>query len=128
MEKYNTTMKKSIVLYLAVITSIIFCSCELGRSISVYEPRQAIEVSSVQIVPNGQQVPQGYVVIGSASYGDTGLTFEGNCTYEAIIEQARLDGAKVGASIIYVSNVTAPNYLGTTCYNVTVQFYALQRQ
>lgn len=121
-------MKKSIVTCFAIIISIVFCSCELGRSISVYESRQAIDVRSVQIVPNGQQVPQGYVVIGSASYGDTGLTFEGNCTYEAIIEQAKADAAKVGASIIYVSNVTAPNFWGTTCYNVTVQFYAPQEQ
>ena len=96
--------------------------CSVKKSISMYETRQPY-YGNITIVPMGQQVPEGYKMIGTASYGEGGFTKTSNCTLEAIIDQARQDASKNGASLVNIMKVKEPNVWGSSCYYVTVAFY-----
>ncbi len=88
----------------------------------MYETRQPY-YGNITVVPMGQQVPEGYRMVGTASYGDGGFTKTSNCTLEAIMEQARADASKNGASLVNIMKVKEPNWWSSTCYYVSVAFY-----
>ena len=115
-------MKNKLMLVVTLMLLLSGCSRTLKKSVSMYETRQSY-YGEITIVPLGQQVPEGYKMIGTATYGDKGFTKTENCTFEAIIAEARADASKNGASLISVMSVKEPGVWTTTCYTITVAFY-----
>lgn len=118
-------MRKKIFILLASL--FLFSGCGLKRTVSMYETRQPY-YGEIVVIPMGQQVPDGYKMIGTGSYGEKGLTKSKDCTLEAIINQARLDAKDKGASLISIMKIKEPNLLISTCYQVTISFFIKKDQ
>lgn len=70
-----------------LIATIFICSCGTTKNMSVlkyYPPTQ----EEVEVMGIGQTIPEGAVMIGNITIGDTGFTSAYNCTYSIIIQQA----------------------------------------
>ena len=107
-------------------------------------------VNDVEIIQVGQQLPPNIKRIGSISVGDSGFTKTENCTYEACIQAITCKAKEIGADIVFILSIKAPDYRssitlgtgitgfglgmrpttmtgvsisGTTCYAIEAEFY-----
>ncbi|MGM9746067.1 MAG: DUF1471 domain-containing protein [Paludibacteraceae bacterium] len=105
---------------------LVFISCGLVKTVSVSEKFTPTE--NIEIVPLNQPLPPGLTRIGSITInGSQSVVWSyDDCSYEncmqAIIEEAK----KVGADVIYIVSVVAPNQgfiSGTGCYTIIADLY-----
>lgn len=114
-------MKKFISILLGFSVILLVSSCGLKKQVSVngtYEPTQG----KISIIQTNQYLPDNIYRIGSIVVGESGLTPEGDCTYEACMQTIENEGRRVGAQLIYIVKVVEPN-LYSTCYNITADLY-----
>ena len=114
-------MKKVISILLGICVLALATSCGLKKQVSVngnYEPTQG----KIAIIQTNQYLPENIYRIGSIVVGESGLTPEGKCTYEACMQTIENEGRRVGAQLIYIVKVVEPN-LSSTCYNITADLY-----
>lgn len=100
-------------------TCLLLVGCAAKKrftSFSYNEPYNG----NVIVIPNGQSVPDGYIMIGTISYGDTG--FSTKCSLEYEIQDAIETAKKNGASLIYIQSIKTPDFF-STCYRTTFALY-----
>lgn len=112
-------MKK--ILFILIVLATL-SSCKLKKSMAIYEYGNPT-TERVILLPSGQEIPEGYTMIGICTYGEAGMTPTETCTYEAITRTAMEDARKIGATLVYVAHVKEPSIWGSTCYKITVHFY-----
>ena len=111
-------------LFIVLFTSIILtslASCGLKKQVSVkqyYPPTEG----NIPIVQTNQPLPTNIFRIGSIVVGESGLTPDGQCTYEACMQTIENESRRVGAQLVYLVRVVEPN-LYSTCYNITAELY-----
>lgn len=115
-------MKKLLFIFLVLAT---LSSCKLKKTMAIFDYGQPTS-ERVVLIPSGQDIPDGYVMVGTCTYGEAGMTPTEICTYEAITRTAMDDARKIGAILVYVAHVVDPHPLGSTCYTITVHFYRKQ--
>ena len=114
-------MKNLITILLGVCILAMATGCGLKKQVSVngnYEPT----IGKIPIIQTNQSLPTNIYRIGAIVVGESGLTPEGKCTYEACMQTVENEGQKVGAQLIYIVKVVEPN-LHSTCYNITADLY-----
>lgn len=111
-------------LFIITFTSIIFVlltSCGLKKEVSVkqyYPPTEG----NIPIIQTNQTLPSNIFRIGSIVVGESGLTPEGKCSYEACMQTIEKESRRVGAQLVYLVRVKEPD-LHSTCYNITAELY-----
>ena len=110
---------------LYVLTSIILLavsnSCSLKKQVSVKEYYPPTE-GNIPIIQTNQPLPKNIFRIGSIVVGESGLTPENECTYEACMQVIEKESRRVGAQLVYLVKVKEPDF-NSTCYNITAELY-----
>ncbi len=88
-------MKKILFLFIVLAT---LSSCKLKKSMAIYEYGNPT-AERVILLPSGQEIPEDYVMIGTCTYGEAGMTPTEICTYEAITRTAMDDARKNWSNI-----------------------------
>ncbi len=115
-------MKKLFCILSLFVILFTLNSCGLKKQVSVrqyYPPTEG----DIPIIQTNQPLPQNIFRIGSIVVGESGLTPDGKCTYEACMQVIEKEGRKVGAQLIYLVKVREPDLLFSTCYNITAELY-----
>lgn len=115
-------MKKTLLIFIVLIA---LSSCKLKKTFAIYEYGQPTS-ERVVLIPSGQEIPDGYMMVGTCTYGEAGMTPTEICTCEAITRTAMEDARTIGATLVYVAHVKEPHPWGSTCYTITVHFYKKQ--
>ena len=104
----------------AMLFSITLSSCGLKKQVSVKEKYPP--TTEVKIIQTNQYLPDNLIRIGSIVVGESGLTPDGKCIYEACMQVIETESMKAGANVVYLVRVVEPN-LYSTCYNITADLY-----
>lgn len=111
-------------LFLVLTFTVIFNACSPKLRSVIVEKRQPLAYDSEVFVLNPQDpIPADAKVIGNLSIGDTGFTTK--CTYEMVLEQARLQARENGANVVRIVEHKRPNALGSSCHRLKVVFYSV---
>lgn len=114
-------MKKH--LFLSFILAFFLFSCGTSQKTGVLQFATPLtENEKVEVLGQGQQVPDGAKLIGTFNYGDSGLTASSNCTYAALIEKATKEARALGANVVYVTKHRDPNMF-STCHAIKGNYY-----
>jgi hypothetical protein len=110
-----------IIYKMAIILSACFLlvDCAAKKNVASFSYNEPYN-GNVIVIPNGQSVPEGYIMIGTISYGDTG--FSTKCSLEYEIQDAIETAKENGASLIYIQSIKAPDFF-STCYRTTFALY-----
>ncbi|MEO6683373.1 MAG: hypothetical protein ABIN48_11190 [Ginsengibacter sp.] len=72
---------------------------------------------AVLVIGIDQPEPDHAEVLGKVKIGDNGLTLD--CTYETVIDKAKMEARKVGGNAIKIIEHKPPSTLGTSCHRIT---------
>ncbi len=114
-------MKKLLYIFTSIILLALFNSCALKKQVSVKEYYPPTE-GNIPIIQTNQPLPQNIYRIGSIVVGESGLTPDGKCTYEACMQVIEKESRRVGAQLVYLVRVKEPDF-NSTCYNITAELY-----
>ena len=113
---------KKVILFLATLFFLLTLgSCGLKKQVSVkqyYPPTEG----NIPIIQTNQPLPSNIFRIGSIVVGESGLTPDGKCTYEACMQTIEKESRRVGAQLVYLVRVKEPD-MHSTCYNITAELY-----
>ena len=70
----------------------------------------------IEVFQMNEDVPGKYIVLGSVSVGDGGMTMK--CGYDDVINAAQEKAKNVGGDAIQIIQIKEPNYIMTSCYNL----------
>ena len=103
-------------LFIALIISS--CSPKISTNISSnYQPldyRQEVVVFSMD-----KAEPDGAEFLGQVKIGDTG--FSTNCSYDVVVDKAKLEARKVGGNAIKIVEHKMPSVMGSSCHRITAR-------
>lgn len=113
---------------------LIFASCVLARTVSVSE--QYTPTENIEIVHINQPLPANLTRIGSITIdGNSSLVWTADeCSYETCMQLLIEEAKKVGADVVYIVSVIAPNagfmatpyfysVSGSSCYTIVADIY-----
>ncbi len=66
------------------------------------------------------EVPKAAILVGSLKIGDSG--FSTDCSYETVIDAAKLEARKAGGNVVKITKHRTPDFL-STCHRITAQIY-----
>lgn len=107
---------------LLLLACAILVGCSVKKNFVSFSQNEPYN-GDVTVIPNGQSVPDGYIMIGTVSYGDTG--FSTKCSLEHEIQDAIETAKSSGASLIYIQSIKTPDFY-STCYRTTFALYKKQ--
>lgn len=97
---------------------IIFSSCNPKISTSLSKSYPTLDYKQdVLVLSLDQAEPENAEVLGQVKIGDTG--FSTNCSYDIVIDKAKLEARKAGGNAIKITKHTPPSAFGSTCHNIT---------
>ena len=101
-----------------VIAMIIFNSCNPKISTSISKSYPPLDYrQEVVVIGLEQSEPDSTEVFGQVKIGDTG--FSTNCTYDIVIDKAKLEARKAGGNAIKIIKHRPPTALGNSCHRIT---------
>ena len=105
--------------------TLVLVSCGASVKSNFTTQLEPIKIDQkVAILDLKNTVPDGATKIGTASFGDTG--FSTNCDFNTNLIDARKIARKNGANVIKVTEKKEPNFFGSSCYRIKVDFYSYQ--
>jgi hypothetical protein len=116
-------MKHNFFLAVLLLGLINSCSPKLKTVILNERPTLAYD-NEVFVVNINEQLPKGVKVVGKLAIKDSGFTTK--CTYEMVLEQAKLEARTNGANIVKIIEHKTPSALGSSCHRLKVVFYYLK--
>jgi len=110
-------MKKlSGLILLVVVIAISACSpkvsTQLSKSYSPLDYDQEVVVFGLD-----EEIPDASEVIGRVKIGDKGFTTD--CSYEVVIDMAKLEARKAGGNAIKIIEHMSPSVWGSSCHRIT---------
>lgn len=104
---------------------IIFSSCNPKISTSLSKSYPTLDYKQdVLVISLDQSEPENAEVLGQVKIGDTGFTT--NCSYDIVIDKAKLEARKVGGNAIKIIKHTPPSGFGSTCHNITANILKIE--
>lgn len=73
----------------------------------------------IAVVGLEDPAPDGAEMLGEIRIGDSG--FSTKCTYEDVIDQAKLEARKVGGNVIKITEHKLPSAFGSSCHRIQAQ-------
>jgi len=108
---------KNTVLFCAFSISLIFSSCnprittQLIKSAIPFDSQQEVTVIELD-----ESVPSKSVVLGDVKIDDSGFTT--NCSYEYVLELAKMEARKAGGNALKLTKHIVPNF-HSTCHRIS---------
>lgn len=107
--------KKIFFLICAIYFGLSSCSPKLTSSILKSYPSLDYK-ENVVVLGLNQSQPSGSEEIGELEIKDAG--FSTNCSFEAVIEKAKLEARRAGGNAIKITRHTAPSAFGSSCHQI----------
>lgn len=111
---------------LLFITALLFLnscnpkiSTNLSKKYSPLDYRQAVLVIGLD-----QAEPDGAEDLGKVKIGDGGFTT--NCSYETVVDKAKMEARKVGGNAIKIIEHKSPSALGSSCHRITAKILRIE--
>lgn len=115
-------MKRIVFVLLLIVTLF---SCKLRQS--VYVDNYYAPVDEVTVISKGQTLPDNLIRVGSISVGESGATPAEKCTYQACMNAIILKAKQSGVHVVYVVAIKEPSVWGSSCYDITADFYRYKK-
>ena len=94
-------------------------STKLTRSLPPLDFRQDVLVFGLD-----QAEPENAETLGTVKVGDAGFTTM--CTYEIVIDKAKLEARKVGGNAIKIIKHSPPSGFGSSCHSITAKILKVE--
>lgn len=105
---------------LIIITLIALNSCNPKISTSLSKTYPPLDYKQdVVVIGLDQPVPDGSEVLGRIKVGDNGFTT--NCSYDVVIDKAKLEARKAGGNAIKIIKHKLPSAMGSSCHRITAE-------
>lgn len=115
---------KKLISILILTTVIVITSCNPKVSINVKKDLPPLDFRErVILIGKYQQEPDSSELIGQVKVGDNGFTT--NCSYEVVLEYAKIEARKVGGNAIKIIKHKLPTATGSSCHRITADIYKL---
>jgi hypothetical protein len=103
---------------------LLICSCAPKVSTSISKKYAPLDFrEEVYIIGLQEPEPQNSVLLGTVKIGDTG--FSTNCSWEVVIDKAKLEARKAGGNAIKITEHTPPNAM-STCHRITARILKVE--
>jgi hypothetical protein len=103
-----------------VVALILLSSCNPKVITSISHSYPALDYKQeVMVLGLTQLEPEKAEVLGLVRIGDTGFTT--NCSYDIVVESAKLEARKAGGNMIKITDHTLPSVLGSSCHQITAR-------
>ncbi len=115
------TLSRTAILSISLLTMIAACSPKISSRLT--NTSQPLPYDApVAVLGLADRVPEGATLVGDLKVGDSG--FSTDCSYETVIDAARLEARKSGGNIVKVTKHKKPD-LWSTCHRVEARVYRL---
>jgi hypothetical protein len=112
-------------LMIAVILTLVSCNPKIATTLSKSYPpldyREEVEV----IGPDGME-PDFCEFLGEVKVGDSGFTV--NCSFETVLEEAKLAARKAGGNVIRITEHKLPSPLISSCHRITARILRVENE
>ncbi|MDR5591580.1 hypothetical protein [Christiangramia sp. SM2212] len=112
-------MERLVVLLIIVVAG---CSPKIKSNLTNAQPALSAN-DEVAFLDLKHEVPQKVVKIGSLKFQDSG--FSTDCSFNSILNKARLEARKNGANIVKVVEKKEPD-LWSSCYRLNIDLYKFE--
>lgn len=113
-------MIKQILLFL-IAFALINCSSSIKTKISNSNFSALEDNEIIYILKNENSIPKGSDFVGNLKIGDTG--FSTDCSYETVINNAKSEAKKLGANLVFLTEVKEPGTFTSSCYRIKAELY-----
>ncbi|REG87896.1 hypothetical protein [Winogradskyella sediminis] len=112
---------KQLTKMLFLITVIGFTSCSPKISSNFINPQPKLSIEQkVALLDIGHKLPKNLTKIGDLRFQDSG--FSTDCSFNSLMNQARMEARKNGANIVKVVDKKKPD-LWSSCYRLKIELY-----
>jgi hypothetical protein len=112
---------KQITKMLLLITVIGFTSCSPKISSNFTNPQPKLSIDEkVALLDIEPELPKDLTKIGDLRFQDSG--FSTDCSFNSLMNQARIEARKNGANIVKVVDKKKPD-LWSSCYRLKIELY-----
>ena len=112
-------MKK---LFILMLIGLVSCSPKIKSDFSNPQPKLSIE-QDVALLDIEHNLPDNILKIGSLKFQDSG--FSTDCSFNSLLNQARLTAREKGANIVKVVAKKKPD-LWSSCYRLDIDLYKFE--
>ncbi|CAL68014.1 hypothetical protein [Christiangramia forsetii] len=109
-------MKK---LFILLLLGLVSCSPKIKSNLTNSQPKLSSE-EKVALLDMEHQLPNGLIKIGSLKFQDSG--FSTDCSFNSIMNQARISARENGANIVKVVEKKNPD-IWSSCYRLNLDLY-----
>lgn len=112
---------KQTTIMLFLITVIVFTSCSPKISSNFINPQPKLSIDEkVALLDLEHKLPENITKVGDLRFQDSG--FSTDCSFNSLMNQARLEARKNGANIVKVVDKKKPD-LWSSCYRLKIELY-----
>lgn len=112
-------------LSLIFLSLIAFYSCSPKISTSISKSYPTLEYNKeVFVIGINQSIPENAENIGLIKIGDTGFTTK--CSYEIVIDEAKLEARKAGGNAIKIVSHKTPSIMGSSCHRIEANILRIE--
>ncbi len=111
-------MKHITILFIGCILALSSCAPKISTTLNK-KYTATDHNAEVRVFELHDPVPNGAEEIGVLKIGDTGFTT--NCTWDVVIDKAKMEARKAGGNAIKITDHTPPSFFGSTCHRITAK-------
>jgi len=116
-------MKKIHVVMLLI--AMVFSSCNPRILTSVSNNYRPLDYEQeIVVLELDEEEPDDAKLLGRVKIGDTGFTT--NCSYDVVIDKAKMEARKVGGNAIKIVDHRLPSLMGSTCHRITAKILQIE--
>lgn len=108
-----------LIILLLSITGLTSCSPKITSNFTNPQPKLSID-DKVALLDIEHKLPEKTTKVGNLRFQDSG--FSTDCSFNSLMNQARIEARKSGANIVKVINKKRPD-LWSSCYRLKIELY-----
>lgn len=118
-KKQNHMKQITKMLFLITVIGITSCSPKITSNFTNPQPKLSID-ENVALLDIDNNLPENVVKVGELRFQDS--MFSTDCSFNSLMNQARVEARKNGANIVKVIDKKKPD-LWSSCYRLKIELY-----
>jgi hypothetical protein len=106
-------------LFLITVIGITSCSPKITSNLTNPLPKLAVE-DKIALLDLEHELPENIIKVGHLRFKDSG--FSTDCSFNSLMNKARIEARKNGANIVKVVDKKKPD-LWSSCYRLKIELY-----
>ena len=117
--KFKHMKQMTTMLFLVTVIGITSCSPKITSNLTNPLPKLSIE-DKIALLDLEHKLPENIVKVGDLRFQDSG--FSTDCSFNSLMNQARIEARKNGANIVKVVEKKKPD-LWSSCFRLKIELY-----